>query len=327
MHPTSGTDLRVTNVHSGDVGFKIMTTRPARYVVSRKVGMIAPGDTVSIKITMRDSEKDRETQSDKFLFLAAAVPSEQLSESMKKMPEKIWEIPGIRDAAQSVELPCRFYASPADLPPFLTIKHSESVMLIKRATRNPSPPSSSSFVPSQGDQASLPGEGAANTLTIQRDEDLAASLHSAMEDPDTHVMATINIFNIENTLSDYKAELVALQRELKDYKSQVSQFTDEFQAWLQEKNETADVAGLDKAMEEISLLKTRINDRFQQADEVEKSAMSVQLRDLATSQQKLAASQEDMDKALQSMEKVGMSPFIALIVAGIAILISLWRLL
>ena len=49
MHPTSGTDLRVTNVHSGDVGFKIMTTRPARYVVSRKVGMIAPGDTVSIK--------------------------------------------------------------------------------------------------------------------------------------------------------------------------------------------------------------------------------------------------------------------------------------
>ena len=41
----------------------------------------------------------------------------------------------------------------------------------------------------------------------QRDEDLAASLHSAMEDPDTHVMATINIFNIENTLSDYKAEV------------------------------------------------------------------------------------------------------------------------
>ena len=63
--------------------------------------------------------------------------------------EMQWEIPGIRDAAQSVELPCRFYASPADLPPFLTIKHSESVMLIKRATRNPSPPSSSSFVPSQ----------------------------------------------------------------------------------------------------------------------------------------------------------------------------------
>lgn len=86
---TVNSTLRLKNAAQTTVTFKIQTTVPEAYLVRPNIGMLDPGDTIEVILTLK-TLKLHPTQRHKFLILAAKIDSystESISTTWSKTPK------------------------------------------------------------------------------------------------------------------------------------------------------------------------------------------------------------------------------------------------
>ncbi len=74
---SSQTVLRLTNVTSGYVAYKVKTTAPKQYMVRPSTGVTSPGETVEIQIILHPLSVEPINNSDRFLVQATATTNPQ----------------------------------------------------------------------------------------------------------------------------------------------------------------------------------------------------------------------------------------------------------
>jgi len=75
LNQTSSCALRLTNPGRELLSFKVKTTAPNNYFVTPKAGVISPGQTAEIKVTLQQQTTDPSQNADRFLIQSAPCSS------------------------------------------------------------------------------------------------------------------------------------------------------------------------------------------------------------------------------------------------------------
>ena len=75
LNQTSSCTLRLSNTGRELIAYKVKTTAPNNYFVTPKAGVISPGQTAEIKVTLQQQTTDPSQNADRFLVQSAPCPT------------------------------------------------------------------------------------------------------------------------------------------------------------------------------------------------------------------------------------------------------------
>lgn len=123
----AGTAMRLRNIHSTPVHFKIMNNEPKAFTVARACGTLAPGETGSIKITTRFKRLEDAMAAKKMAFCVQAWPA------VHESPEEDAQLRNGPDSV-SLRLSCKFLSNPSDLPSWAILASKNKLTFLKKAS-------------------------------------------------------------------------------------------------------------------------------------------------------------------------------------------------